>query len=113
MEKFSNGIKFARWQLPVWLIYAGTVPGSQGMTLAITVIDLRTNFWEHGQLYVALSRVTDLGNLCFLLPSSPDVRRDIDPKETPIRVRGYVDIAPIISMLYSGVAADHMLSPDD
>jgi hypothetical protein len=58
LEKVSSGIKFPRWQLLLWLIYAGTVHGSQGMTLGRTVIDLRTNFWEHGQLYAALSRVT-------------------------------------------------------
>jgi hypothetical protein len=47
------------------------------------------------------------------LPGSSDLKLDIDPTETLIRVRVDVDIAQIISRLYSGVAADHMMSPDD
>jgi hypothetical protein len=71
MEKTSNGMKFARWQLRLRLLFAGTVDRSQGMTLERAVIDCRTKFWEHGQLYVALSRVKDPHHLCILLP--PDV----------------------------------------
>jgi ATP-dependent exoDNAse (exonuclease V) alpha subunit len=100
MEKVSNGIKFARWQVPILLIYVGIVHRSQGMTLGRAVIELMTNFWEHGQLYVALSRVTEPVNLCFLLPDSSDFRCDIDPAETLIRVRVDVDIAHSISRLY-------------
>jgi hypothetical protein len=47
------------------------------------------------------------------LPDSSDLRRDIDPIQTPVRVRVDVNIAHIISMLYSGVAADHVVSPDE
>jgi ATP-dependent exoDNAse (exonuclease V) alpha subunit len=57
MEKTSNGIKFIPCQLPLQLIFAGTVHRSQGMTLQRAVIGYRTKFWEHGQLYVARSRV--------------------------------------------------------
>jgi hypothetical protein len=42
-----------------------------------------------------------------------DVRRDIDPTEIPIRLRGDFDIAQMISRLYSGVAADYVVSPDN
>jgi hypothetical protein len=113
MEKISNGIKFTRWQVPIRLIYAGTVHRSQRMTLGRAVIDLMTNFWEHGQLYVAISRVTEPGNLCLLLPGPSELRGDIDPTETPIRLRVDVDVAQIISGLYSEVGADHVVSPDD
>jgi hypothetical protein len=57
MEKVSNGMKVSRWQVPLKLIYAGTVHRSHGMTLNRAVIDLKSQFCEHGQLYVALSRV--------------------------------------------------------
>jgi hypothetical protein len=77
------------------------------------MIDLRTYFWEHRQLCVALSRVTEPDNLCLYFPRSSELRCDIDPTETPIRLRVDVDIAQIISKLYSEVDADHVVSPDD
>jgi hypothetical protein len=86
---------------------------SQGMSLRRAVIDLRTNFWEHGQIYVAFSKVIEPGNLCLLFPRSSEHRCDLDPTETPTRLRVDVDIAHIISRLYSEVGADHVVSPDD
>jgi hypothetical protein len=67
MEKKLNGAEFVRWQVPFRLMYAGTVHRSQGMTLDRAVMDCRTQFWEHGQLYVALSRVRSPRGLCVLL----------------------------------------------
>jgi ATP-dependent exoDNAse (exonuclease V) alpha subunit len=71
MEKTSNGMKFVRFQLLLRLVFAGTVHRSQGMTIERAVIDYRTKFWKHGQLYVALSRVKNPTDLCILLP--PDM----------------------------------------
>jgi hypothetical protein len=51
------------------------------MTLQRAVIGYRTKFWEHGQLYVGLSRVKSSVNLCILLPDDMDdftVRPPID-----------------------------------
>jgi hypothetical protein len=72
MEKNSNGMTFVRWQLPLRSVFAGTVHRSQGMTLDRAVIDCRTKFWEHGQLYVALSRVKRPADLCIVLPPDED-----------------------------------------
>jgi hypothetical protein len=54
------------------LIYAVTVHRSQGMTLNRAVVVLKVPFSEQGQLYVALSRVTDPRNLCLLLPDDQE-----------------------------------------
>jgi hypothetical protein len=62
MGKVSNGMKFAGWQVPLRLIFAGTVHRSQDMTLHKAVIDLRTEFWEHGQLCVTFSNVRNPEN---------------------------------------------------
>lgn len=66
----TNGIIFTRHQIPLRPIYAGTIHKSQGLTLKKVVVDMRSEFWEHGQLYVALSRIKDPKNLCILLPES-------------------------------------------
>ena len=63
-----NGIKFTRMQIPLKYVYSGTLYYSQGMTLRKVVIDMRSNFWEHEQLYVALSQVIEPHNVCVLLP---------------------------------------------
>jgi hypothetical protein len=72
MEKTSNEMKFTRCQLPLQLIFAGTVHRSQGMTLQRSVLDYRTKFWEHGQLYVVLSRAKSPVDLCIVLPGDTD-----------------------------------------
>lgn len=48
--------------MPVRLGYASTVHKAQGMTLKLLEVDLARTF-AHGQLYTALSRVTDLRGL--------------------------------------------------
>ena len=56
-----------RKQFPIRLCFAMTVNKSQGQSFQIIGIDLRTPVFCHGQLYVALSRVTSLNGLKVLL----------------------------------------------
>lgn len=55
-----------RKQFPIRVCFAMTVNKSQGQSLDMLGIDLRTSSFSHGQLYVALSRVTDVSRLALL-----------------------------------------------
>ena len=50
-------IQFKRIQFPIRLAFAMTVNKSQGQTMSVCGLDLRTPSFSHGQLYVACSRV--------------------------------------------------------
>ena len=55
-----------RKQFPIRLCFAMTVNKSQGQSLQHVGVDLRTGAFAHGQLYVALSRVTSVDGLTVL-----------------------------------------------
>lgn len=57
-----------RKQFPVRLCYSMTVNKPQGRSLDTVGVDLRVPPFTHGQLYIALSRVTDVTRLRVLLP---------------------------------------------
>lgn len=61
-----HGVKITRMQFPVRLAFAGTVHKAQGQTLAKVVVDLRSNYFSPGQLYVALSRVRKSGDVLLM-----------------------------------------------
>ena len=56
----------SRKQFPLRLCFAMTVNKAQGQSLDVVGIDLRSPPFSHGQLYVALSRVTDVNRLTLL-----------------------------------------------
>jgi len=65
-QKFTyaqSGIDLYRVQFPLILGWAMTVHRVQGMTLPYAQIYLDETFFENGQAYVALSRVTSLNSL--------------------------------------------------
>ena len=55
--KNTNPFTFNRRQFPVKLAFAMTINKSQGQTFKTIGIDLRKDIFNHGQLYVAFSRV--------------------------------------------------------
>ena len=56
-----------RKQFPIRLCFAMTVNKSQSQSLDTVDIDLRSPAFTHGQLYIALSRITDVSRLCVLI----------------------------------------------
>lgn len=60
---------FKRIQFPVCLCYAMTINEAQGQTLKVAGVDLSVSCFSHGQLYVALSRVSDPRKLFVLVPA--------------------------------------------
>ena len=59
----------SRLQFPVRLCFAMTINKSQGQSFRRVGVDLRMPVFSHGQLYVAMSRVTDIRGLCVLRSS--------------------------------------------
>jgi hypothetical protein len=68
-DEIQLGFKMSRTQFPIRLCYAMTIHKSQGQTIKHVGIDGRDEIFTHGQLYVAMSRVTTIGELRVLLPS--------------------------------------------
>jgi hypothetical protein len=67
-EDKSMAMKMRRLQFPVKLAFALTINKSQGQSLDIVGLDLTSDVFGHGQLYVALSRTTTPSKLAVLLP---------------------------------------------
>ena len=61
-----------RRQYPIRLCFAMTVNKSQGQSLKTVGVDLRTSTFTHGQLYVALSRVTTLQEITILMAENSE-----------------------------------------
>ena len=58
-----------RRQFPVRLAFSMTINKAQGQSIRHVGLDLRESVFSHGQLYVALSRVTSSRRLKILLPT--------------------------------------------
>ena len=59
-----------RKQFPIKVCFAMTINKSQGQSLKVVGVDLRTPVFTHGHLYVALSRSTSANGLTVLLPEN-------------------------------------------
>ena len=71
----SFGATMRRKQFPLRCGYAATIHKAQSLTLERVVVDLRSGVFDHGQLYVALSRVRSPHDLCILLrPDQESIR---------------------------------------
>ena len=65
-----QGILFQRVQFPLRLAYSLTINKLPGQTLSRIGLDLRSDVFAYGQLYVALNRAQNrYSNMCLLPPS--------------------------------------------
>ena len=64
-----DGVPFRRVQFPIIPAFAMTINKSQGQTLNAVGVYLTDSVFSHGQLYVALSRVTCADNIHVLIDS--------------------------------------------
>lgn len=62
-----------RKQFPIRLCFAMTINKAQGQSLNVVGVDLRILVFTHGQLYVALSRGTNVDCLAVLQPETPGI----------------------------------------
>ncbi|GMG20868.1 unnamed protein product [Ambrosiozyma monospora] len=72
LQSTDGAFVFKRKQFPVRLAYAMTVHKSQGQSLARVGVDLMSDVFVHGLLYVALSRATNTDNVFLLTPIADD-----------------------------------------
>ena len=66
----------SRHQLPIRPCFAITINKSQGQSLGKVGVDLSSKCFSHGQLYVALSRATDVSKVSILLKNNEDQRTE-------------------------------------
>lgn len=73
----KHGATMTRRQFPIRTAYGVTIHKSQSLTLDRVVIDLRSGVFDHGQLYVAMSRVRRAEDLCLLLRPEHEYIRNV------------------------------------
>ena len=69
-------VSFKRLQFPVKVSFAITINKAQGQTFKYVGVDLRTECFSHGQLYVAFSRTGDPNHLMILI-STGNITKNI------------------------------------
>ena len=62
--------------IPFRVCFAMTVNKAQGLSLGVVGVDLQTSCFSHGQVHVALSRITDVDRLAILFDTEEEESTD-------------------------------------
>ncbi|XP_034236438.1 uncharacterized protein LOC117642399 [Thrips palmi] len=81
----GSPLTVVRRQFPLQLAYGMSVHKSQGQTIDLVGVDLRTECFTHGQLYVALSRVRSRENIKLLVPPARVLHGTVHTKNVVYR----------------------------
>jgi len=65
-----GGFAITRTQFPLRLAYAVTYNKSQGQTIPVSLVDIRSMPFSHGHLYVSMSRADDVDSTAFYCDES-------------------------------------------
>lgn len=105
-----------RYQFPIRLAFAMTINKSQGQSLDFVGIDLRSQVFSHGQLYVAFSRTTNANNVHVLL-SEDNIGDKVDNVVYPEVLQAFplpeVQSISVSSDTQSSCGSDCPISSDD
>jgi ATP-dependent DNA helicase PIF1 len=75
---------FKRLQFPVKVSFAITINKAQGLIFKYVGVDLRTECFSHGQLYVAFSRTGDPNHLIILILTGNTIKTSYTQKSDKI-----------------------------
>jgi len=73
----THSFMFMRIQFPLRLVFALSINKAQGQSVRYVGINLRSSVFSHGQLYVALSRVTCSRNIKVLLANEEPLTANV------------------------------------
>lgn len=95
-RKIESRVVGAFQQLPMSLAWAVTIHKSQGKTFDRVIIDLGRGAFEHGQVYVALSRCRSFDGIYLRTPIRPhDIRVNPLVKKFEAELRGRSTASPL------------------
>jgi hypothetical protein len=81
--KYASSFNLTRIQFPLRLAYAMTINRSQGQSIDFLLLDITKQAFEHGQAYVALSRIRKSNRIKLVLNEEDSYPNSFSGQNTP------------------------------